>query len=186
MYTYAVLRGPPFDSICCRKMCNSFVFSALQLLSLPLLPRDAILTQILCISLGKKRSIKRGPISMDGGRREANPFFVIGLPLLLPLGPSGDSDSTPSDPQGRRSCTPDRCTRTVVRSSSPCVRPTCDSPDSVRLGDRPRLMAAWAPPQDGQAHAAAMQAPRSSLSVVRSSDGAEFPLHRDDFRNITT
>ncbi|KAG0667117.1 oligomeric, coiled-coil, peripheral membrane protein [Rhodotorula mucilaginosa] len=31
-----------------------------------------------------------------------------------------------------------------------------------------------------------MPAPRPSLSVVRSSDGAEFPLHRDDFRNITT
>ncbi|GAA5870633.1 hypothetical protein JCM3774_001708 [Rhodotorula dairenensis] len=31
-----------------------------------------------------------------------------------------------------------------------------------------------------------MQAPRPSLFVVRSSDGAEFPLHRDDFRNIST
>ncbi|GAA5982073.1 hypothetical protein JCM10908_004726 [Rhodotorula pacifica] len=31
-----------------------------------------------------------------------------------------------------------------------------------------------------------MDAPRPSLFVVRSSDGAEFPLHRDDFRNITT
>lgn len=157
------------------------------MMSLASLSRDLHSPWIVApnVSCQKRKEYQEGLSPWIAGR-EANPFFVIGLSLLSPLEPSGDSDYAPSNPQSHRSCPPDRCTRVLAHQSIVAARPTCDSPDSVQLGDRPRLMAAWAQRQDGEAHAAAMPAPRPSLSVVRSSDGAEFPLHRDDFRNITT